>query len=195
MRTLCMLAICSLALGALRTAAQGDKPDYMPLKLGSKWTYHMKLDGQTYAVTQRVVKLERLGDHDVASLEMEIGAKILTELYSSSSKGVFAHTCNGVPADPPLPVLQLPFKKGNSWEGSLPLGGQKFKVTFKADEEEVTVPAGKYKTITVQMEGEIMGQKISARNWFAPNVGMVKQAGELGGNPWTSELVKIELAK
>jgi hypothetical protein len=185
-----------LASPSLRSAAQGDKADYMPLKVGNKWTYKVEFMGQNLTVPQKCTKIEKKGDHDVASLEMEFNNMTVTEQLSSNAKGVFRHSFNGVPVDPPILALKLPVKKGESWEAEIDIGGQKVKANMKVEgEQEVTVPAGKYKAVAVAMEAAVMGQQIKATNWFAPNVGIIKQKFDFAGFGGTSELEKVELAK
>ena len=57
------------------------------------------------------------------------------------------------------------------------------------------MPAGKYKTIIVSMEMNVMGTAIKLKSWFADKVGIVKQVQEVAGVVSSSELVKFELRK
>jgi uncharacterized protein DUF3108 len=197
-RILSVLGVVALivAMPAPRSTAQGDKTEYMPLKVGSKWTYKVEFGGQNLTIPQKCTKIEKKGEHEVASLEMEVMGMTVTEQLSSNAKGVFRHSFNGVPVEPPIQALKLPIKKGETWEAEIEIMGQKVKATMKSDgEEEVTVPAGKYKAVAVGMEIAVMGQQVKAKNWFAPNVGIVKQTFDIGGFGGTSELEKVELAK
>jgi hypothetical protein len=45
------------------------------------------------------------------------------------------------------------------------------------------------------MEMDIMGNTITAKSWFAPKVGIVKQTFNIAGMNGTSELEKVELEK
>ena len=70
------------------------------------------------------------------------------------------------------------------------------KGTFKSGEEEITVPAGKYKTVTAfTTECEINGNKAEFKYWFAPGVGVVKQTMSIGGGAIVSDLKKLEAVK
>ncbi|MCS6977040.1 MAG: hypothetical protein NZM31_08560 [Gemmatales bacterium] len=170
-----------------------DKPNYMPLKVGNKWTFKADFGGQTVELAQKVVKVEKKDGRNVATIEMDFAGQTVTEQTGSDERGVFRYSFQGVPVDPPVQALKLPFKKGESWEASYKVQGQEVKATMKSEaEEEVSVPAGKYKALVVATEMDLGGQKISVRTWFAPNVGIVKQTFDFGGVAGTSELAKFE---
>jgi hypothetical protein len=196
-RTFSAIAITSLVLFVAGTTASGqDKVDYMPLKVGNTWTHKVEVAGMQLSITQKVTRIEKKGDKDVGSLEMEVNGMTITEQMSSTAKGIFRHSFNGTPVDPPVEALRLPIKKGDTWEGDLEIMGQKVKAKFKTEgEEEVTVPAGKYKAVIVAMDIEAGGQSFKAKNWFAPNVGIVKQTFDFGAISGSSELEKMELKK
>ena len=57
--------------------------------------------------------------------------------------------------------------------------------------EDVTVAAGTYKkVIPVEIALTIQGQEILATNYYAENVGIIKQVADLAGTKITSELKK-----
>ena len=118
-----------------------------------------------------------------------------TEHLSSGGKGIFRHRINGIEAVPPMCVLRYPVKAGDSWMTDAKLGEQTAKLTSRVGAEEVTVPAGKYKAVTVQVEGEADGAKIRATYWFVANIGLVKQVGDIGGTQVTLEMEKFEAGK
>lgn len=189
-----------LVLAAAATAQGQEKPaagaDYMPLKVGNKWLYKADFGGQTVEVGQSVAKIEKKDGKDIAQVETEFGGQVITEQISSSDKGVFRYSFQGQPVDPPIQALKLPAKKGDTWDVKFSVQGQEMKAVMKTEgEEEVTVPAGKYKAVIVSMEMDAMGQKVAVTSWFAPNVGIVKQKFDLGGISGTSELEKFTPAK
>ncbi len=174
-------------------SAQEKTTTYLPLKVGYKWTFKIDLGGQAVDVSQKVVKVEKKDGREVATLETEVGGQTLAEQMASDERGVFRYSFQGVPVDPPIQALKLPFKKGETWEAKFSVQGQEFKSTMKSEaEEEVTVPAGKYKAVIVSSQMDLGAQQITVKSWFAPNVGIVKQVFDLGGASGTSELVKFE---
>jgi hypothetical protein len=174
-------------------SAQEKTVNYMPLKVGNKWTFKVNLGGQAVDISQKVVKVEKKDGREVATLETDVGGQTLAEQMGSDERGVFRYSFQGLPVDPPIQSLKLPFKKGETWEGKVSVQGQEVKSTMKSEaEEEVTVPAGKYKALVVSVEMDVGGQQITVKSWFAPNVGIVKQVFDFGGASGTSELVKFE---
>lgn len=195
-RTRILVLSALLLAWAPLLSAQEKATNYMPLKVGSKWTFKVNLGGQAVDISQKVVKVEKKDGRDVATLETDFGGQTLTEQMASDERGVFRYSFQGVPVDPPIQSLKLPFKKGETWEVKVSVQGQEIKSTMKSEaEEEVTVAAGKYKALIVSAEMEIGGQQITVKSWFAPNVGIVKQEFNFGGASGTSELVKFETEK
>jgi hypothetical protein len=61
-------------------------------------------------------------------------------------------------------------------------------------EEDVTVPAGKYRAVTLQGEINLLGGKQTTFTyWFAEGVGMVKQVVRQDGRTAVYELEKFEV--
>jgi hypothetical protein len=184
-------------LAAPGFAPAGEKPaDYLPLKKGNKWHFKMEVMGQKIDVVQEVSKIENVDGKPVAEVETQInGQKMATEQLSSTDKGVFRHSFNNERVSPPVHILKLPASKGDKWDSEFELMGQKIKAACALDFDEVTVPAGKYKATTVNVETEVQGVRIHTKYWFAPNVGIVKQTFDLNGVVGSMELEKVELAK
>jgi hypothetical protein len=178
--------------------ARSNLPDYYPLKAGAKWTYEVDAgDGQKTRVTNQLAKIETIDGKELARLETTIGGTVAaTEHLSSSPNGVFRHRYNGVEVTPALCILRYPFKEGESWEGEPMIGPQKVKVTIKSlRREELTVPAGKYKAVSVSVETNVNGVRIYATSWYAPDIGVVRQVTDIGQKKIKLELVKFEPGK
>lgn len=197
MRTIRTSLVMSLSLLVAASVAHGqDKTNYMPLKVGNKWVYKVDFGGQNLSITQKVTKIEKKNGQDVASVESDVNGQTIAEQTASNDKGVFRYSFQGMPVDPPVQALKLPVKKGETWDAKFKIQDQEQKATMKTEgEEDVTVPAGKYKAVLVSADMELMGQKITIKSWFAPGVGIVKQTFGFGGATGTSELEKVELAK
>jgi DUF3108-like len=55
------------------------------------------------------------------------------------------------------------------------------KVKFKAvGEEEVEVPAGRFKAVRVEQVEEVRGRPTRAEEWYAPGVGLVRRVSHQG---------------
>jgi hypothetical protein len=79
-------------------------------------------------------------------------------------------------------LLKLPAKAGDTWEWEdrAADAGRRQKIKFKiVGEEEVEVPAGKFKAIRVSEEEEVRGRTTKHESWYAPDVGLVKRVTQL----------------
>lgn len=180
-----------LALTLFTPAAFAQDVNYYPLKDGSAWRYKLSANGRVLEVTNRLAKIEDVGGEKLATIETIINDAVqATEQVSSTAKGVFRHNFSGMDVVPKLPLVRLPLKDGDAWETDITIGTEKAKIQCKLGKDKVTVPAGKYDAITVQVETEQGGQKVSSKYWFAPGVGPVKQTIKLGGIDAVMELEK-----
>lgn len=193
-----LAVLLALISGQTLGQAQTSGPDYYPLKVGTNWTYRVVLGSEAKGqVTNQIAKIEKIDDQSLARQEtVAQGAVAATEHLSSTAKGIFRHRYNGVEVTPPVCVLRYPVKQGDSWGSEAKVGEQTIKMTSRVvGEEEVAVPAGKYKAIAVQVDGDAAGTKIRTTYWFVANIGFVKQITDIGGNHITLEMDKFEAGK
>jgi hypothetical protein len=195
-----LLVVLAIAAPGPRPVTAADKeapPDYYPLKVGTKWHYRVKTDdAEAKQMINRIAKIEKIDGKLLALLETVADDKVVaTEHLSTTAKGVFRHRFNEMEISPPLCLLKYPVKKGESWESETKFGDTKAKVTCRAGTEEIEVPAGKYKTVTVLVETLVDDTKISSTYWFAAGIGVVKQTADVGGKKLKMELEKVEKGK
>ena len=174
----------SLAFATAGIAAPGlkEKPAlYYPTKEGDSRVYEMKRkDGTSTEYIQAVTQVERKGDVVHVTLTMvEGGETTLWAEVEVSQAGVVHRTSAGRKLDPPKTVIKLPFKPGEKWdyqpkpEGGGPVGKRNYA---SVAEEEVEVPAGKYKAIRIDETWEDRRGPVRSSQWHAPGVGLVKQS-------------------
>lgn len=162
-----------------------------PLEIGNTWTF--RVSGQEERFTIKVAALEKVGDFECFRLEATLKDKpVGTEHLLVAKNGIFRARTDKDDVSPPVCILQFPSKKGDSWKGEYKLGGKAATALFVADTETVTVPAGKFTTISVQADLSEMGGRVRTTLWFAPKVGVVKQTLEEGKRVITLELEKFE---
>ena len=170
---------------------------YYPLKVGTRWQY--KVGANSIAV--KVVKHEKVGDVNCALLETTRDDQVLAaEHIGVKADGIYRYTIGPFKPDPPFRILKLPAKKGDTWQVDTKIGAQEIKGSFSVTEEEVTVPAGKYKALSVVSKGletpDGNGNmvKLVFKFWFAEKAGMVKQTVQIGDRPEVAiELEKMDL--
>jgi hypothetical protein len=201
-RVACFAAL--LCLPALQSAAQEKLKEtpYYPLQVGTTWHYRVG-EGK---IVVRVVNHEKVGDVLCALIETTRDGKVAgSEHLAVTADGVYRYDISYPlplnPADaraksktgseavkesfkPPILVLKLPPKKGDSWKIDCKGQGKAFRGSYKVDDEkEITVPAGKYKTFVVvsqDLEGTSLKPAPTITTYYADGIGMVKQLIEIG---------------
>ena len=84
--------------------------------------------------------------------------------------------------DPPQLMIEFPLKEGKSWTKSTQQGNVTRTAVFLVrGEEEVETPAGKFKALKIEVHGGTndplggKGEQFSAFQWYAKDVGLVKE--------------------
>ena len=174
-----------LALTGVAFPAPGPKeppaiPDYYPTTVGTRLVYD--LDNGDSEMTLRVVGVERKDSEKTITVEERGATRWLPfERISISEKGLCAVEYSGQ-ASEPWYLLKFPIKAGDKWDvewSQKPgLDGKKGTVTV-IGEEEVTVPAGKFKAVKVERvyteeNGKALDKPFKVTVWFAKGIGRVK---------------------
>jgi hypothetical protein len=98
-----------------------------------------------------------------------------------SPRGNGRVTAGGAERSEPYILLKLPAKAGDSWS-SEPAPGRgrpaprSTYTTVKVD-EEIEVPAGKFKCVRVEAVSDANGRERKVTSWYAPGVGLVRMDG------------------
>jgi hypothetical protein len=151
-------------------------PLYHPIKVGAKSVMEMSVDGAGGFAGSRLETVETVTGVEVkdgtyrVTVERESKGKNFVAVIEVSAKGVFRVATNGKDLTEPVALIKLPAKPGDTWKtasGTATVG----------KEEEIEVPAGKYKAIPVTTEQEIGGRTLKTTTWLAPEVGVVKRTG------------------
>jgi hypothetical protein len=196
MKRLTGLLVFLLLVGTAQSQPSEADTDYYPLKVGTKWFYQVKTGNMDDKIILQVAKKEKIDEKELFRLEtVKDGNVLANEHLSSSSKGVFRNRFNGAEASPPVQLLKYPIKAGETWKEVVTVAGQKIPMTCKVGQDDVTVPAGKFKAVTVQIDAEVGDTKITTTYWFVQGKGPVKQTADIAGTKVTMELEKVEMGK
>lgn len=174
------MRILALALAVAALQDPAPPAPFLQLKEGAVWTYATGDKEGKVKVTGR----EKIGDVETFVLTTEIGgASTEKEFVVVDAAGIkmLRLTSGGNTSDfaTPFVRLKLPPAAGEKWEWKGDIGKEKAVVSYANEgEEEITVPAGKYKAWKVTAVMEIAGVKHTGVNWFAPGVGLVRQQSE-----------------
>jgi hypothetical protein len=193
---LLVLAIVFVSAALSATTYQEKTPDYFPLTAGTKWFYTFDHGGKKTKFNRQIGKLETVDGKSLALLETVVGGNVTnTEHLTTTDKGVYRYRVDGTELSPPVCVLKYPLKKNETWETESIIANEQVKVKGKViDAEEVTVPAGTYKTFRVEVETSVAGMQATLTFWVAPDVGIVKQTIDGSGKDFV-ELTSFEAGK
>lgn len=193
------IAIGALALLWAAPAHGGPRADYFPLRLHDSWTYRStQADGTASEFTRTVVAEQRRPDGSVRRcVELANPKPLIQDWYSKSPKEVLLHEEEYLGGggrftlDPPRPMLRLPATPGTVWSWS---GTERANVRARESSEvfgseRVETPAGRFLAVKVVTRIEQGGARATRTSWFAPGVGLVRQATESSGVTSTTDLL------
>jgi hypothetical protein len=153
---------------------------YYPLQVGDTLVYEIK----TGAMTREQIEV-------VAAVEEKEGKRLVSMVYQSgetkrpagkvqvSEHGLVRLAASTREFSTPHPLLKLPLKAGASWTTNLdgPVKSYKSKAI---GEEEVDVPAGKFKALRVETSFvSAKERETTVSFWYAPNLGVVKSVSRV----------------
>ena len=142
---------------------------YYPTTVGAKWVYEDTAGGDYVVV---VTKVEDRKGTKVVTAERETGEqRVPEEVMEVSATGFVRTHCWDGALDPPLPILNVPFKVGDSWAFRFDGGGG--TKTIGAI-ETIKVPAGTFEAVRVDTDFTRANQRRLTHWWYAPGVGLVK---------------------
>ncbi len=146
---------------------------HLPLEVGQGWV----LKDKKGEVTIRVAAAEKFADRDCFRVDWETDGKAYqSEFWAKSPEGILAvgrrFAGRDLAFSKPYLLLRDPLKAGDSWTASIVMGAAKQDLQMTVGpEEEVAVPAGKYRAMRVVFKGDA----VEYRRWYARGVGLVRE--------------------
>ncbi len=189
-------AVVVLCGGAILAQPPKDAPNadgFFPLRPKTKWTYKV----QDQAIEVVVSGTEKFNNEDCTKVDTMVNGKVVaSELYAVRADGVFRVKVKDDKIDPPVKVLAIPVKKGDSWDVKSKVGTQTVAGTFKVknDKEAVEVPAGKFEAVLVEgADLDVAGTKTTVKMWFVKDKGVVKLSYKIQDAESVLELSKLDV--
>lgn len=173
--TCCLLLSC----GVLAAPRKEVPPPvyYVPSAVGDTLVYEQKEGDQSWDYVVEVTEARQKGAALVVTARVtEDDGTSRPGQHEVSDTGVYRAGAGDTALESPECYLRLPFKKGETWETAYTHEGE--GVTVKcivAGEEEVEVPAGKFRCIRIESEFVFNGASFTRSRWRAPRCGMVKE--------------------
>src|SRR5579872_635928 len=151
------------------------KPDYYPLKKGSKWEYEVTMtDGKKHDESVEVADVELKDGKIIATVKKSSPGVIGTYVYSADETTILELKWNDIKHEPPIPRLKFPLKKGENWS----LKKDDVELTWVVGEHvEVTVPAGKFNAIPITYTEAVGTLRVKNTLHYADGVGFIRREG------------------
>jgi hypothetical protein len=164
-----MLAALAVSLTPITHAAPGPKGKdavWFPTREGDTRVYEVREGGKVLmGYTDVVTKVEKKDGAVHVTIHRDYpGSTPYVTTIAVTDEGLFRVAVGDQPVAKPIQLLKTPPKVGTKWESD---AGGRYEVT---KEEDVEVPAGKYKAVRVE---QVNGDQTTTL-WFAPTVGLIK---------------------
>ena len=172
---------------------------YYPLKAGMTWVYSVTSTSpgpQKITITNLAPR--KLEGRTVYPRKWDFGSGVKYYFVAQDNLGVYRYGeqigDNGKPqiTKPKVYYLKDPVDVGTYWDIATKMGAENLKVdiTIESTRETVQVPAGKYQDcVKLKHVGRVQAKKggaglsLTAFEWYAPKVGLVKSMFTLKKGP------------
>lgn len=191
-----MKTISTICAGAFVGATMLSAAPLIPTDPGMTWKYRMTHQaGELFSfsnvapeaadkihadVAYRLDGTQKLDGKDVLKFEMHREGLISsTELLTVDDRAINCWERIGVNGEvtkltPPQPIVAGPLEPGTTWEFAAKVAGDDVQQHYAVlDEEDVTVPAGKFHAFHIHAEQRSPNEMVIDR-WFVQGVGIVK---------------------
>jgi hypothetical protein len=178
-------AVVLLAAGRTAVAAPGpkgkDEDLYHPTKVGDKRVSEVRTGDTVTELTEVVTQVKKRDGALLVSVRPEWTGPMTFSpaTWSVSDQGVCWVASDGHELSTPAPLLKVRAAPGEAWTWDPgDSGGGRFpKLKFTSGkEEEVEVPAGKFKGLRVDSEFGAGASVVKQTTWYARGVGSVKMS-------------------
>jgi hypothetical protein len=186
-----LLLLLAATVQAMNPPQDAKNPNMFPFAKGSQWHFEANANGTTFNIVQEVTEFSKNGETTKAKLSANINGQDMNEEMSSDAKGIYRHSFNNINLDKPLTIFKYPIQN-QKWSETVSMAGMEFEAKMEMKSPvDLTVGAGSYKkVIPVEINMSVQGQEINATNYYAEDVGIVKQEMSIAGTKVTSELKK-----
>jgi hypothetical protein len=172
--------ICCLLLSwGVLAAPRKDNPlpvYYEASTIGDKLVFEEDYGGHSREWGLEVTDARQRGAALIVTMQWADGDETPTMQFEVSEKGLCRLEKGDAGLETPECYLRLPFKKGETWELTRTRDGETFTTKCTAaDEEEIEVPAGRFRCVRIESEYVFKGISCKVTYWMAPHCGMVKE--------------------
>jgi hypothetical protein len=187
-----------LGLAAAAPAPKDKAPvAYFPTRTGDTWVYELRTPTATAEMTEAITRVDEKDGELVVSISRTYQSETVpVSRVAVSDKGVRRLSAGGRDLREPYWIVKLPVKAGDSWSvDQSPPPGVRTTYTVHG-EEEVEVPAGKFKAIRVDsVTGGSDGKGFKGSFWYAPALGLVRSVTPVADGDRVQSLKTFSPAK
>jgi hypothetical protein len=180
---------------------------YFPLELGEQWTYDTVFNGPTQRTATTVVAVCRVREADNVGTMFLVSTCADDQLVEASL--VYRHgpevaepilvnrDGEARPRDPPEVIARSDLRVGQAWRWEGKAGeDERTSVYMVTNQGTVFTPAGELHGVRVVVSNpSTSASTASVERWFAPGIGLVKEAGALTFPVEGGQLGQIELVR
>ncbi len=154
--------------------------DYFPVQEGATWKFK---DSNNKTIFKRVVREEKIGYYPSFLVEVADEKSVFSsEHIGTTTEGVFRYSLNGRRFEKGSLILKANAKAGEKWPVNFDFETSKINLDVVLTEEEITVPAGKFKCLITTCDSkDEKGTIFQVKNFYALKVGVVKMSVEKAG--------------
>lgn len=205
-----MLGALLLAVATACRASPGPPPrerDYFPLELGERWVYDTTYNGPTRRTTTTTVAVcavrqsESVGPTFLVSTRAD-EAVVETQLLYRRGVEVAQPLLvdrdgQPRPRDPPEVIARSDLRVGQAWRWEGKAGAdERTSVYMAANQGTVLTPAGELQAVRVLVSNPTTtGANAAVERWFAPGIGLIKEAGAVTFPAPGGGMAQIELVR
>ena len=152
-----------------------SQTSYLPLKMGSKWSYAVKGDFDTTVEDMSVVGRVPVGPQDGYEIQGHTG----TTRLAWAGDRLLASELAGQWFDPPVPLIS---GGKTSWKGTLETAGRKSEAaaTLTQSTAKLKFAGRDQDTLRTDLTLVTRGQTIKLSTWFVKGIGVLKQEQRTG---------------
>ncbi|MCE1247647.1 MAG: hypothetical protein LWY06_13475 [Firmicutes bacterium] len=150
----------------------GDKPAVITYKV----TGQEDVDGKKCVVRENMVG-EKFNPREYYEVDPAVGVQLRKQGFRLMDPKIGKTQYIQVGFNPPQLMLKFPLTQGQNWTRKINRGNAFDTAMFVVKGvEKVETPAGKYDALKIESSGQSsQGGEFTAQQWYAPNVGLVKE--------------------
>ena len=194
----CLVLVAVLPVGSAPRLKEEAARTYFPMTVGDRWVVELRYATTADEYTEVVTAVDQKDGATIVTVGREADGKVGPLSHVKvTDEGLFRMSNLGTTYDPPYCILKFPVKPGQAWTSEVTSGGA-VRTTFKykaIQEEDVEVPAGKFRAFRLEVDIDSRGQTRKSVIWYAPRVGIVKMDHQDGESSYVRLLKKFEPGK